>query len=117
MADDSSSDSLSTSPSTSVSPTDSQLSDVCAADGSAATSSSAVVAAAASIASTSSASTFDSSTPSRKRKRSAENWQKSKRKLLRNSGKEYVTASKKNVSFWMRIKHGNNNSPGFMLLL
>jgi hypothetical protein len=103
MEDDSdSSFAPSSSPSTSVSSsslTDTRLSDIPAADGSAATSSSATVAAAVSIAPTSSTS---QSTPSRKRKRSVENWEASKRKLLRNSGKEYVTASKKNVSFCLR---------------
>ena len=95
--------------------TDTRLSDISAADGSATTSSSAAVAAAASIVLTSSTSpSFDSSTPSRKRKRSVDNWQKGKQKLLRNSGKEYVTNSKKNVSFCMRSKHGNNTTPVFL---
>ena len=119
MEDDSdSSFAPSCSPSTTVSSTDltdTRLSDISAEDGSATTSSSAVVAAAASIALTSSTSpSFDSSTLSRKRKRIVDNWQKSKRKLLRNSGKEYVTNSKKNVSFCMRSKHGHDTSPGFM---
>ena len=119
MEDDSdSSFAPSSSPSTSGSSfslTVTRLSDISAADGSAATSSSATVAAAVSIAPTSSTSEgFDSSTPSRKRKRSVDNWEKSKRKLLRNSGKEYVSASKKNVSFCMLSKQGNNTSPGFM---
>ena len=119
MEDDSySSFAASCSTSTSVSSfslTDTRLSDISAADGSAATSSSATVAAAVSIAPTSSTSqSFDSSTPSRKRERSVDSWETSKRKLLRNSGKEYVTASKKNVSFCMRSEQGNNTNPGFM---
>ena len=87
------------SPSTSDSALDSadlQLSEVCAAAVTTATTSSA---ASATTVSTSSMEVRNSSTPSRKRKRCVSEWQKSKRKLLRNSGKEYVTASKNNVSF------------------
>ena len=38
------------------------------------------------------------STPSRKRTRSLDKWQKMKRKNLRNTGQEYVSTAKKNVS-------------------
>ena len=119
MEDDSdSSFARSSSPSTSVSSislTDTRLSDISAADGCGAMSSSAAVAAAASITPTSSTTLgSDSSTPSRKRKRRVENWEKSKRNILRNSGKEYVTASKNNVSF---CKQGNNTSAVFMYII
>lgn len=36
-------------------------------------------------------------TPTKKRKRNVENWQKTKRKRLRNSGKDYLSATKKKV--------------------
>ena len=38
------------------------------------------------------------STPTKKKKRNAANWQKTKRKRLRNSGKEYLSAKKKKVN-------------------
>ena len=40
-------------------------------------------------------------TPSRKRKKNIEEWIKTKRKCLRNSGKEYVATSKKTVSLYV----------------
>ena len=57
-----------------------------------------LLAASATASTSSAADVLNSCTPSRKRKRSINKWQKSKRKILRNTGKEYVTAAKKNVS-------------------
>ena len=42
-------------------------------------------------------SAHDRSPPTRKRKRRVQQWTKSKRKALRNSGKEYTSATKKKV--------------------
>ena len=80
----------------SPSPSDFELSDASEGEETA-NSASPVVSAVAD--STSSTQVVDSSTPSRKRRRRLNDWEKSKRKFLRNSGKAYVTASKKNVSF------------------
>ena len=105
MADDSdSSFALDSSCSTSdspYSPPDSRPSDVYTPGTSTITSSSTAMATSASVAAVSSASM---STPSRKRKRNTESWQKNKRKLLRNAGKEYVSAAKKMVSFLRAYK-------------
>ena len=45
-------------------------------------------------------------TPSRKRKKNIEEWIKTKRKCLRNSGKEYVATSKRTVSFFIIVVNG-----------